>query len=189
MINNITVFCGSSEGSDIAFGEMAGALGALLAKQQIGLVYGGAQVGLMGLIADAALKNEGVVIGVIPKFLGRKEIRHDGLTQLIIVETMHERKAKMDELCDGFIAMPGGFGTLEELFEALTWAQLALHKKPIGILNVNGYYDKLIAFLKETVQSGLLKKANLDLILVSDNADDLIKKMQAYTSQVVEKWL
>ena len=147
-MKSIAVYCGSSFGTDEAFKKSAVELGLALKKRGVGLVYGGAQVGLMGVIADAVIEQKGTVIGVMPSFLGRKEIVHHHLTKLIEVETMHQRKEKMIELSDGFIAMPGGFGTMEELFEVLTRAQLGLHSKPIGLLNVNGYYDLFISFLE-----------------------------------------
>lgn len=188
-MKNITVFCGSSFGTDEIFREQAELLGKTLAKQNIGLVYGGANVGLMGAVADGALSENGTVIGVLPDFLRSKEIAHLGLTELILVESMHERKTKMNDLCDGVIALPGGFGTLEELFEMLTWAQLGLHKKPIAILNINGFYDALIELLKVMVDKGLLKDVNQEMLLVSDNIDDLLHKMRNYTAPTVGKWI
>lgn len=188
-MKNITVFCGSSFGTDEIFKEQAELLGKTLAKQNIGLVYGGANVGLMGAVADGALSENGTVIGVLPNFLRSKEIAHQGLTELILVESMHERKTKMNDLCDGVIALPGGFGTLEELFEMLTWAQLGLHKKPIAILNINGFYDALIELLKVMVDKGLLKDVNAEMLLVSDNIDDLLNKMQNYVPPTVGKWI
>jgi uncharacterized protein (TIGR00730 family) len=188
-MKNITVFCGSSFGTDEIFKEQAELLGKTLAKQNIGLVYGGANVGLMGAVADGALSESGTVIGVLPNFLRSKEIAHQGLTELFLVESMHERKTKMNDLCDGVIALPGGFGTLEELFEMLTWAQLGLHKKPIAILNTNGFYDALIELLKGMVEKGLLKDVNAEMLLVSDNIDDLLEKMRNYVPPTVGKWI
>ena len=188
-MKNITVFCGSSFGTDAIFKEQAELLGKTLAKQNITLVYGGANVGLMGAVADGALSENGAVIGVLPNFLRSKEIAHQGLTELILVESMHERKTKMNDLCDGVIALPGGFGTLEELFEMLTWAQLGLHKKPIAILNINGFYDALIELLKVMVEKGLLKDANQEMLLVSDNIDDLLDQMRNYVAPTVGKWV
>ena len=147
-MKRISVFCGSSFGTDKVFEEHAYLLGKTLAAKNIGVVYGGANVGLMGAVANGALQNGGEVIGVLPHFLQTKEIAHTSLTELILVETMHERKTKMDGLCDGVIALPGGFGTLEEFFEMLTWAQLGLHKKPIAILNVNGFYNALLEMMQ-----------------------------------------
>lgn len=188
-MKNITVFCGSSFGTDEIFKEQAELLGKTLAKQNIGLVYGGANVGLMGAVADGALSENGTVIGVLPNFLRSKEIAHQGLTELFLVESMHERKTKMNDLCDGVIALPGGFGTLEELFEMLTWAQLGLHKKPIAILNTNGFYDALIELLKGMVEKGLLKDVNAEMLLVSDNIDNLLEKMRNYVPPTVGKWI
>lgn len=188
-MNSITIFCGSSYGSSDNFRIQAVELGKQLAKQNIKLVYGGAKVGLMGSVADGALNENGVVIGVLPEFLMKKEVAHEGLTELILVDTMLERKTKMNDLCDGVIALPGGFGTLDELFEMLTWGQLGLHKKPIGILNVDGFYDHLINLLDNMVDKELLKKANRDLLLVSDNIEDLLTKMKHYKAPKVTKWI
>ncbi|GAA4280062.1 LOG family protein [Gaetbulibacter aestuarii] len=188
-MKRITVFCGSSFGTEKDFETHAIALGKTLALENITLVYGGANVGLMGAVANGALENSGKVIGVLPNFLKSKELAHQGLTELIIVDSMHQRKTKMNELCDGVIALPGGFGTMEELFEMLTWGQLGLHKKPIGILNVNGFYDDLISFLDHTVTKGLLKAVNRDMLLVSDNIDDLLSKMKTYQPKITGKWI
>ncbi len=188
-MKNVVVFCGSSLGNQKGFREQAQMLGLLLGESGIGLVYGGAKVGLMGSIADAALAAGGSAIGVLPRFLGTKEIAHDKLTRLILVDTMHERKAKMAELGDGFIALPGGFGTLEEIFELLTWAQLGLHQKPIGILNVQGYYDFLLSQLDSMVQNGLLQAKNRALVLVSDSPEGLIEDMENYRPVATKKWI
>ncbi|SHL09788.1 LOG family protein [Flavobacterium xanthum] len=188
-MKRITVFCGSSMGTDEVFQSQATLLGQTLAKQNIELVYGGANIGLMGAVADGVLSEGGKVIGVIPFFLQSKEIAHTNLTELIIVDTMHERKTKMNALCDGVIAMPGGFGTLEELFEMLTWAQLGLHKKPIGLLNTNGFYDALIVLIQTMVDKGLLKAVNQQMLLVSDNINDLLDNMKKYKAPVVTKWI
>ena len=188
-LKKIVVFCASSPGRGSEFIEAAHEVGKVFADKGITLVYGGGRVGLMGAVADAAMENQGQVIGVIPQFLNSKEIGHSGITQLIEVDTMHERKAKMNALCDGVIALPGGFGTMEELFEMTTWGQLGLHKKPIGILNVNGFYDHLIAFIQHMVDSGLLKEENQKMILYSDNIEDLLEQMEAYEAPPVPKWL
>ena len=188
-MKRITVFCGSSFGTEEIYKSQATSLGKTLAKHQIELVCGGANVGLMGAIADGVLNNGGKAIGVLPNFLKSKEIAHENLTELILVETMHERKTKMNDLCDGVIALPGGFGTLEEFFEMLTWAQLGLHKKPIAILNINGFYDSLIELLKGMVEKGLLKDVNQKMLLVSDNIEDLINKMRNYVPPTVGKWI
>lgn len=188
-MKRITVFCGSSFGTETIYAEQATVLGQTFAKENIELVYGGANVGLMGALADGVLNNGGKAIGVLPNFLRSKEIAHLGLTELILVESMHERKTKMNDLCDGVIALPGGFGTLEELFEMLTWAQLGLHKKPIAILNINGFYDSLIELTNTMVEKGLLKGANQKMLLVSDNIDDLLHQMKNYTPPTVGKWI
>ena len=184
----ITVCCGSSDGKDVRFGEMASELGTYLAENNITLVYGGAQVGLMGMVANALLKKGGTAIGVIPEFLSAKEIVHHGLSQLFVVDTMHERKAKMNEYCDGVIALPGGYGTLEELFEMLTWGQLGLHHKPIGVLNVNGYYDHLKNLLNHMVDQRLLSSENRDMLIFDHSVDGLIHKMEQYHPKKVDKW-
>ena len=188
-MKRITVFCGSSFGTDAIFKDQAKLLGETLAKQNIELVYGGANVGLMGAVADGVLDKGGKVIGVLPDFLRSKEIAHTGLTELILVKSMHERKTKMSELCDGVIALPGGFGTLEELFEMVTWAQLGLHKKPIAILNINGFYDSLIEMIQTMVDKGLLKEANQQMLLVSNEIEDLLYKMKNYQPPTVGKWI
>jgi uncharacterized protein (TIGR00730 family) len=188
-MKRITVFCGSSFGNEAIYKEQATLLGQALAKQNIELVYGGANVGLMGAVADGVLNEGGKVIGVLPDFLRSKEIAHLGLTELILVESMHERKTKMNDLCDGVIALPGGFGTLEELFEMVTWAQLGLHKKPIAILNINGFYDSLIELTHMMVEKGFLKNVNQEMLLVSDTIDDLLDKMKNYVAPTVGKWI
>lgn len=188
-MKRITVFCASSFGTDKIYEEQAIALGKTLAQQNIELVYGGANVGLMGAVADGTLNAGGKVIGVLPNFLRSKEIAHQGLTELILVESMHERKTKMNELCDGIIALPGGFGTLEELFEMLTWAQLGLHKKPIAILNVNGFYDSLLELLQTMTEKGLLKEVNQKMLLVSEDIEDLLNQMKNYIPPTVGKWI
>jgi len=188
-MKRITVFCASSFGTEKIYEEQAILVGKALAEQDIELVYGGANVGLMGAVADGALNAGGKVIGVLPNFLRSKEIAHLGLTELVLVESMHERKTKMNDLCDGVIALPGGFGTLEELFEMLTWAQLGLHKKPIAILNINGFYDSLIVLLQTMTEKGLLKEVNQKMLLVSDSIDDLLEKMRNYVPPTVGKWI
>ena len=188
-MKRITVFCGSSSGTDPIFVSQAALLGQTLASSNIELVYGGANVGLMGAVADGVLNNGGKAIGVLPAFLQSKELAHTHLTELIVVDTMHERKTKMNDLCDGVIALPGGFGTLEELFEMLTWAQLGLHNKPIGILNSDGFYDALLAMIETMVDKGFLKSSNKQMVLVSDDITDLINKMKNYTAPTGTKWL
>ena len=188
-MKRITVFCGSSFGNEKNHEVQAVLLGQVMARKNIDLVYGGAKVGLMGAVADGVLSENGKVFGVLPRFLMSKEVAHDNLTELIIVESMHERKTRMNESSDGVIALPGGFGTLEEFFEMLTWGQLGLHKKPIGILNVDGFYDLLLQFIQKMVDSGFLKEINQKMILVSDNAEDLLNKMENYTAPEVGKWI
>lgn len=188
-LNNICVFCGSSEGNDFAITDAAQTLGEIFAKRNIALVYGGAKIGVMGIIAKSVLKNKGKVIGVIPAFLKKKEVVHLGLTRLITTENMHERKLKMQEESDGFIALPGGMGTLEELFEIITWLQLGLHQKPIGLLNVNGFYNDLIKMLETMVRKGFLSVENYSLLLVDSNPISLIKKMEEFKRPDVPKWL
>ncbi|WP_445432524.1 LOG family protein [Chryseobacterium indoltheticum] len=188
-MKSITVFCGSSFGSDEIYKEQAILLGQTLAKQNIQLVYGGANVGLMGAVADGVLLKGGKAIGVLPHFLQSKEIAHQDLTELILVETMHERKTKMNDLCDGVIVLPGGYGTLEEFFEMITWAQLGLHKKPIAILNINGFYDDLIKLVQNMVDKGFLKQINQEMLLVSDSIDELLEKMKNYRAPSVGKWI
>ncbi|MFE3847010.1 TIGR00730 family Rossman fold protein [Flavobacterium sp. LB3P45] len=188
-MKRITVFCGSSFGNEKNYELQAFLLGSVMAKKNIDLVYGGAKVGLMGAVANGVLSENGNVFGVLPRFLMSKEVAHDNLTELIIVESMHERKTRMNELSDGVIALPGGFGTLEEFFEMLTWGQLGLHKKPIGILNVDGFYDLLLQFIQKMVDSGFLKEINQKMILVSGTAEELLNKMENYTAPEVGKWI
>ncbi len=188
-MKNITVFCASSPGRNQKFLALARLMGNTLAQQQIGLVYGGAKVGLMGALADGALEKGGKVIGVLPSFLRSKEIAHEGLTQLILTESMHERKMKMNDLSDGVIALPGGFGTFEELFEMLTWAQLGLHQKPIGLLNYGGFYDPLVRMIQQMADLGFLSETNKNMLLVSDNIDDLLHQMKNYVAPTVPEWI
>lgn len=188
-MKSVTVFCGSSFGFDEVYKDQANLLGQVLAKKGIRLVYGGAKVGLMGAVADGALSEGGEVIGVLPKFLLEKELAHEGLTELILVDSMHERKLKMNDLCEGVMALPGGFGTMEELFEMLTWAQLGLHEKPVALLNINGYYDSMNVLTKTMVDNGFLKDVNRDMLLVSDNIEDLLHQMVVYKAPEVGKWI
>lgn len=188
-LKSISVFCASSPGFEDLWVEEAAKVGQYLAANQITLVYGGGRVGLMGAVADGCLVNGGKVIGVIPHFLNSKEIGHRGVTELIEVENMHQRKLKMSDLCEGVIALPGGFGTMEELFEMITWAQLGLHQKPVGILNTNGFYDGLIQFIDNMVTVGLLNKPNRNMLLVGNTIEDLVQQMEAYEAPDVPKWL
>lgn len=176
-------------GRNGAYRDAAAALGRLLAREGIGLVYGGASVGLMGTVADAALAGGGEVIGVIPRALEAKEIAHAGLSALHVVETMHERKALMAELADGFIALPGGMGTFDEFFEVVTWAQLGIHAKPFGLLNVAGYYDRLAAFLDHTVAEGFVRGEHREMIVVEESPEALLERFCVPRAPVVQKWL
>lgn len=185
----LCVFCGSSSGSKPVYLEMATRLGKALADTGIGLVYGGASVGLMGAVADAALANGGEVIGIIPQALQEKEIAHKGLTDLRVVGSMHERKALMAELSDGFIAMPGGIGTLEELFEVWTWAQLGYHTKPCALLNVDGFYDGLATFLDNLVEEAFVKSNHREMLIVETEVESLLLAIGRYEAPAVTKWI
>ena len=176
-MNRIAVYCGSLSGDSSLFKLAATELGALIATQGMALVYGGARIGLMGAVADAALAAGGEVIGVIPEGLTQDEVVHTGLTRLEVVGSMHERKGRMLELADGVVAMPGGLGTLEELFEALTWAQLRFHAKPIGMLNIDGYFDALLSFLDQSVSTGFLSQRNRQLLLDATTPELLIDRL------------
>jgi uncharacterized protein (TIGR00730 family) len=188
-MKSIAVFCGSGDGYNEIYRETAYLLGKTLAEQNIRIIYGGAKIGLMGALADGALQHGGKIAGVIPYFLKTKEVVHEGLTELITVETMHERKLKMSELSDGIITMPGGWGTMEEMFEMLTWGQLGLHVKPVGLLNVNGYYDALKALSDNMVQEGFLDECVNATLLISDSIEDLMEQMETYTPPEVPKWI
>jgi len=187
-IKRLCVFCGSSDGARKIYKENCEYLADAMAKRHIDLVYGGASIGLMGAIADAVLARGGKVIGVIPKHLENYEISHQGLTELIITSDMHERKATMASLSDGFIALPGGIGTLEELIEIATWQQLCLHQKPTGLLNIDHYYDSLIDFLENSVKESFLKEQHLKNLLRSANAESLLDNM-AYFSDHPDEFL
>lgn len=188
-LTSVAVFCGSSEGNDTIIISEAIKLGETLAKQNIALIYGASKIGIMGKVAQGVLEHKGKAIGVIPEFLKKKEVVHLGLHKLITTKNMHQRKLKMHDLSDGFIALPGGFGTLEELFEIITWAQLGLHLKPIGLLNTNGFYNDLIELLEKMVVKGFLKMENLELLIVDDNIESLLDKMKAFKPKQVPKWL
>jgi uncharacterized protein (TIGR00730 family) len=188
-MKSIVVFCGANPGTDPVYREQAYLLGKTLAEQDIRLIYGGAAVGLMKSVADGAMENGGKVSGVFPRFLSELEIAHTNLTELIVVETMHERKLKMHELSDAVIALPGGFGTLEELFEMLTWGQLGLHQKPIGLLNVRGFYNDLIALAEKMVTTGFLKAKNKEMVLIADTIPALLAKLKQHKEEVAKKWI
>ncbi|KAM3090776.1 TIGR00730 family Rossman fold protein [Phormidesmis sp. 146-35] len=185
----ICVFCGSSMGANPAYQLAAQQLGETLATKGLTLVYGGGNVGLMGVVADATLAAGGQVIGVIPKFLVDKELAHQKLTALHVVNSMHDRKALMARLSDGFIALPGGYGTLEEFCEVLTWAQLGLHQKPHGLLNIEGYYDALLTFFDHAVNEKLVRSVHRSLVLESSDPQSLLTLMETYKPQSVAKWI
>lgn len=180
----VAVFCASGKGTDPCYAEAALEAGAHLAKEGLTVVYGGSKIGLMGAVADGALEAGGKVIGVLPRFMSVKEIAHSGLTSLIMTDSMQERKLKMHELSDAVIALPGGFGTFEELFEMLTWGQLGLHRKPMGLLNVKGYYDHLERMLDHMTAEGLLKPSYRSMLLIADRLPDLLAAMRTYEPPV-----
>jgi uncharacterized protein (TIGR00730 family) len=182
-MKSLCVYCGSSFGISAGYANGARLLAKEMVAQDIGLVYGGGKVGLMGVIADEVLRLGGTVAGVIPQALMEKEVGHNQLTHLHVVQNMHERKALMAELADGFVALPGGIGTLEELFEILTWSQLGFHQKPVGVLNVENFYDGLIAFLQTQVAQGFVKSDQASLLLHDAEASNLIERMQHYVPQ------
>lgn len=188
-MRRVCVYCGANRGRDPAYAEAARAMGRALAQRGIELVTGGGRVGLMGVIADATLEAGGRVTGVIPQALMNKELGHAGLSELIVTASMHERKAKMAELSDGFVAMPGGLGTYEELFEIWTWAQLGWHHKPCGLLNAAGFYDKLVAFLDGASDAQFLKPEHRAMLVVDADPDRLLDRFAAYTPPVVTKWI
>ncbi len=188
LINRICVNCGSNFGSKELYKTEAGKLGKYLAKNKIGLVYGGADAGLMGEMANAALSENGEVIGVIPESISEK-VGHKGLSKLYIVSTMHERKKLMFDLSDGFIAFPGGIGTLEEIFELLTWAQLGFHNKPCGFLNPGNYYDKLFEFLDKAEEDQFIKKQHREMIMKEKDIETLIELFKNYKAPAIEKWI
>ena len=185
----ICVYCGSNFNGDVQLRKAIKQLAETLVQQEIKLVYGGGSVGVMGVLANDVLEMGGLVTGVIPQFLIDKEVGHKGITEMIVTENMHQRKQKMADLSDGFVILPGGFGTLEEFFEMLTWGQLGLHKKPIAILNVDGFYDPLLEMMQIMVNKGLLKQANHEMVLVSESIDDLLDKMHNYKAPEHGKWI
>ena len=188
-MKSIAVYCGASLGADPLYADAARALGQVLVEHNIALVYGGGKVGLMGVIADEVLRLGGEATGVIPRALVEREVGHAGLTRLFVVKDMHERKAMMADLSEGFIAMPGGMGTLEELFEMVTWAQLGIHAKPIGLLNVNGFYDGLRAFVGHQVAEGFVRPEHEDLMIADSDPDQLIQRLRAVVPVVLESSL
>jgi uncharacterized protein (TIGR00730 family) len=187
-MQSVCVYCGSSNGARPLYAEAARAFGGALVDAGLTLVYGGGKVGLMGTIADAVMTGGGRATGVIPELLVNKEVGHDGLTELHVVPDMHQRKKMMADLADAFVALPGGAGTLEELFEVFTWAQLGYHQKPVALLNIDGYYDPLIALLRHTVQEGFMRQTYLDMLLVDSDPVRLIARLAAYRPPAHDKW-
>ena len=188
-MKSVCVYCGSSSGARPLYVEAARAFGRALVEHDLALIYGGGKVGLMGTIADTVMEAGGRAIGVIPELLVSKEIGHKGLTELHVVPDMHHRKKMMADLSDAFVAMPGGVGTLEELFEAYTWAQLGYHQKPVAVLNIDGFYDPLIAMLKHTVQEGFMRQTYLDALEFDSDPTELIGKLQRYQPILADKWV
>lgn len=188
-MKKLAIFCGSSNGASEIYLEGAKKLGKELAKRNITLVYGGASVGIMGAIADSVLNEGGYVIGVMPSFLDNREIAHKNLSELIIVESMHERKSKMAELADGYIALPGGPGTMEEFFEVFTWGQLGLHKKPCGLMNINNYFDLLINFFNQMNKQEFLQEKYLSMLMYDSEPASLIEKFQTYSPPSVKTYI
>jgi len=188
-MKRICVYCGSSPGKLPDYMESARTLGHELAARGLGLVYGGASVGVMGVVADAVLEKGGEAIGVIPYALATKEVAHSGLNELFVVDSMHERKAKMAELSEGFIALPGGWGTIEEIFEMLTWAQLGFHDKPCGLLNISSYYDHLVTFLEHAIDQRFVREEFRPMIMVNESASALLDRFGGYVAPQVKKWI
>lgn len=189
VMKGLCVFCGSSPGNGTAYVAAARTVGRLLAARRIALVYGGGRVGLMGAVADAALSAGGRVVGVIPRALMEREVGHGGLSELHVVETMHQRKAMMAELADGFLALPGGIGTMEEFFEVWTWSQLGIHRKPIGVLDVDGFFDPLVAFFDQLVREGFLRAEHRSTVLLDTSPELLLERLRTFEAPAVEKWI
>lgn len=187
-MRRICVYCGSNPGNRPEYAAAAKQLADVLVRHELELVYGGADKGIMGIIADAVLEQDGKVHGVIPQMLTEKEIAHQGLTELHVVASMHARKTMMAALSDGFIAMPGGYGTLEEIIEIITWGQLRFHDKPCGLLNVDGYFDHLLAYLDHANSEGFLRRENRDMLLVDADPAGLVQQFERYAAPHVEKW-
>jgi uncharacterized protein (TIGR00730 family) len=188
-MKRICVFCGSSPGANPIYLEIAEEVGKFLAQNNVELVYGGGRVGLMGKVADAVMANGGKVIGVIPKQLAIREVMHAGLSELHVVDSMHQRKAMMAELSEGFIALPGGFGTFEEFFEIVTWAQLGIHQKPCALLNVAGFYEALMALIAHSTEQMFIRPEHRLLVLIDDSIEKLYRKMLDFKPPVIEKWI
>jgi hypothetical protein len=188
-IENVCVYCGSNMGNHSVYRDMAAAMGLALAENGIGLVYGGGSVGLMGILADAVLENGGQVIGIIPENLDRRELKHADLSELHVVNTMHSRKALMAAKADAFVALPGGFGTFEEVLEAVTWLQLGLHAKPVAVLNVNGFYDPLVALIKRGLDDGFIREQSRHALLVGNTPGEVLDKLRQFApGEFVPKW-
>lgn len=188
-MKSVAVFCGSSKGDDPRFAEAARAFGTLLAREELTLVYGGGHVGLMGVLADAALAAGGKVTGVIPRALWDREVGHRGLTDLRIVESMHERKATMASLAHAFVALPGGLGTFEEIFEIWTWAQLGIHQKPVGFLDAGGFYAPLMEFLDRATAAGFVREQHRSMAVVESDGERLLERMREFRPPIVAKWM
>ncbi|SAI50824.1 lysine decarboxylase [Bordetella ansorpii] len=188
-LKNICVYCGSNSGRQPVYLEQAQAFGRELVRRGLGLVYGGASVGIMGAVADAVLAEGGRVLGIIPESLVRKELAHHGLTELRVVQSMHERKTLMAQESDGFVALPGGAGTLEEIFETWTWAQLGMHAKPCGLLNIAGYYDQLASFLDHTVDEAFVREQHRAMLTIESDPAALLDRFAAYSAPTVSKWI
>jgi len=188
-IRRLAVFCGSSPGKRPEYAEAARVFGRLLSERGIGVVYGGSNVGLMAALANEVLDNHGDIIGVIPRMLVEREVAHRELSDLRVVESMHERKALMAELCDGFVALPGGVGTLEEFFEVWTWAQLGVHDKPCGLLNIGGYFDGLLAFIDHAVEERFVREAHRAMVIVEQDPRVLLERFENYEPPRIKKWI
>jgi len=188
-LSSIAVYCGSSPGRDPQFAAAAAAFGKLLGERDLRLVYGGGHVGLMGVLADAVLASGGEVLGVITRALEEKEVAHQGLTELVIAATMHERKARMADAADAVVMLPGSFGTLDEFFEAVTWTQLGVHTKPCGILDVAGYFDGLTTLLRRSTDEGFLRREHLEMVVIEADAEALLDSLESWEPAVVDKWL
>ena len=188
-MKRIAVYCGSSKGTNRIYRDQVQMLGKYLAKKKIEIIYGGGKVGLMGILANAALSEGGKVTGVIPEFLHVREVAHDNLTRMFPVASMHQRKAMIDNMSDGVIALPGGFGTLDELFEMLTWGQLGLHQKPVGIFNINGFFTHVINAIDNMVHEGFLNNTNREMVLISDDIEELLTMMRNYSAPSIPKWI
>ncbi len=189
-MKRVCVFCGSQAGNRPEYAEAARRFGAALVRRGLGLVFGAGHIGLMGVVADAVREAGGETIGVIPRMMGERELAHGGLSRLEVVETMHQRKARMADLSDGFVALPGGYGTCDELFEILTWAQLRLHVKPVGLLNVGGFFDPLLSWADHMLAEGFLKAKHRSLLLTASEPDEMLDKLASYRPpEGLDKWL